>query len=98
MFIRLTVSGWCIKIAKIFLSARKLCRGFHAWEQSNFSYTPSYFSILRDCVEMFPSNGRFVGPLVDGESSDGSVNGGGKRIQILTVCSVFCFLRREQFS
>ena len=47
---------------------------------------------------MLSSNSRFVAPLVDGESSDGSVNRGGKRIQILTVCSVFCFLKREQFS
>ena len=45
---------------------------------------------------MFRSNSRFVAPLRDGESSDGSVNRGGKRIQILTVCSVFCLLGREQ--
>ena len=45
---------------------------------------------------MFRSNSRFVAPLRDGESSIGSVNRGGKRIQILTVCGVFCFLRREQ--
>ena len=57
-----------------------------------------FFDLLRDCVEMFRSNSSFVALLMDGESSDGSVNRGGKRIQILTVCSVFCFLRREQFS
>ena len=57
-----------------------------------------FFDPVRLCGNQFRSNGRFVAPLVDGESSDGSVNRGGKRIQILTVCSVFCFLTREQFS
>ena len=44
VFSRLPVLGWWIKIARIFLSARKLCRTFQVWKRSNFTYASSYFS------------------------------------------------------
>ena len=48
VFRRLLLLGWWTKIARIFLSARKLCRSFLVWKRSKFSYASyaCYFSCV----------------------------------------------------
>ena len=102
VFRRLPLLGWWIKTARVFLSARKLCRSFQVWKRSNFSYASSYFSCVTVwkcsvltadllCGRKFFSvinvkSRRGFAVSVEGKRSDSSVNQGGKITSNLYVC------------
>ena len=87
-----------MKIARIFLSARKLCRSFQVWERFYpFDPAPLFgkfrsnryrrFVVLKEFFSVINVKSiRGFALSVDGESSDGFVNRGGKITSNLHVC------------